>query len=107
LQQVFLNLAINSRDAMPRGGKIFISSMLENFNITVRFSDTGAGIPAEYVEKIFQPFFTTKGEGKGTGLGLAISRNIISQHQGTMRVESEPSKGTTFFIHLPIRRTQK
>jgi signal transduction histidine kinase len=107
LQQVFLNLAINSRDAMPRGGKIFISSMLENFNITVRFSDTGGGIPAEYFDKIFQPFFTTKGEGKGTGLGLGISRNIISQHQGTMRFESEPNRGTTFIIHLPIRRSQK
>lgn len=107
LQQVFLNLAINSRDAMPQGGKIFVSSMLENLNISVRFSDTGTGIPPEYLEKVFQPFFTTKGEGKGTGLGLAISRNIISQHQGTMRVESEPGKGTSFLIHLPIRRTQK
>jgi len=105
LQQVFLNLAINARDAMPRGGKIFISSMLEGFSVTVRFSDTGSGITQENIDKIFQPFFTTKGEGKGTGLGLAISRNIIAQHQGHIRVESELNKGTTFIITLPIRRT--
>ena len=104
LQQVFLNLAINARDAMPRGGRIFISSMLEGFNVTVRFSDTGSGITQENIDKIFQPFFTTKGEGKGTGLGLAISRNIIAQHQGHIRVESELNKGTTFIITLPIRR---
>lgn len=107
LQQVFLNLVINARDAMPKGGKIFISSMLEGFNVTVRFSDTGSGITQENMEKIFQPFFTTKGEGKGTGLGLAISRNIISQHQGQIRVESELNKGTTFIITLPIRRTHQ
>jgi len=70
----------------------------------VRFSDTGGGITQENMDKIFQPFFTTKGEGKGTGLGLAISRNIISQHQGNIRVESELNKGTTFIITLPIRR---
>jgi len=104
LQQVFLNLAINARDAMPKGGRIFISSMLEGFNVMVRFSDTGGGITQENMDKIFQPFFTTKGEGKGTGLGLAISRNIISQHQGNIRVESELNKGTTFIITLPIRR---
>ncbi len=104
LQQVFLNLAINARDAMPKGGKIFISSMLEGFSVIVRFSDTGGGISQENIDRIFQPFFTTKGEGKGTGLGLAISRNIISQHQGNIRVESELNKGTSFIITLPIRR---
>ncbi len=104
LQQVFLNMAINARDAMPKGGRIFISSMLEGFNLTVRFCDTGSGISQENIEKVFQPFFTTKEEGKGTGLGLAISRNIIAQHQGQIRVESELNKGTSFIITLPIRR---
>ncbi len=107
LQQVFLNLLINARDAMPRGGKIGIGTSLDRFRILVRFSDTGAGISKENLDKVFQPFFTTKGADKGTGLGLPICRKIIFQHKGEIRVESEVGKGTTFIIELPVRRIQE
>lgn len=105
LQQVFLNLAINARDAMPKGGFVRIKTTSDYFNVIVSFSDTGVGIPPEFLPKIFQPFFTTKEEGKGTGLGLAICRKIIAQHEGEISVESEPGKGTTFIIKLPTRRS--
>ncbi len=103
LQQVFLNLLINARDAMPKGGQVTITVSLTGFHVFVRFTDTGEGIPAEVLEKIFRPFFTTKGE-KGTGLGLAICHKIILQHKGDIRVESEIGKGTTFTIYLPVWR---
>jgi signal transduction histidine kinase len=107
LQQVFLNLAINARDAMlPTGGKITIVTSVDYFHVTVRFSDTGSGIDAKQLEKIFQTFFTTKEEGRGTGLGLAICRKIVEQHKGEIAVESEMGKGTTFIIKLPLRRIE-
>jgi signal transduction histidine kinase len=106
LQQVFLNLAINSRDAMPNGGKIIVRSSSDYFNVMVHFSDSGCGIDPKNIERIFQPFFTTKEEGKGTGLGLAICRKIVAQHQGELGVASELGKGTTFTIKLPLRRTE-
>jgi signal transduction histidine kinase len=106
LQQVFLNLLINARDAMPKGGKIRIQTALTGFHLTVTFSDTGSGIPQEVLEKVFKPFFSTKGE-KGTGLGLAICHKIIAQHKGEIRVESEMGKGTTFTIFLPVWRAPK
>ena len=103
LQQVFLNLLINARDAMPDGGVIRIAISLTGFHLCIRVSDTGRGIPADVLEKIFRPFFTTKGD-KGTGLGLAICHKIILQHKGDIRVESEVGKGTTFTIFLPVWR---
>jgi signal transduction histidine kinase len=103
LQQVFLNLLINARDAMPKGGSIGVTSSLTGFHVCVKISDTGQGIEKELLEKIFAPFFSTKGE-KGTGLGLAICSKIISQHKGEIRVESEVGKGTTFTIFLPVWR---
>ncbi|MGA9121586.1 MAG: ATP-binding protein [Bacteroidota bacterium] len=106
LQQVFLNLLINARDAMPKGGMITISFALTGFHVTVRVSDTGNGIPPAVAEKIFRPFFTTKGE-KGTGLGLAICHKIVLQHKGDIRVESEEGKGTTFTIYLPVWRAPR
>lgn len=106
LQQVFLNLLINARDAMTDGGKITITLSLTGFHVCVRLSDTGSGIPPEVLEKIFRPFFTTKGE-KGTGLGLAICHKIVVQHKGDIRVESEVGKGTTFTIYLPVWRAPK
>ncbi|HOV98936.1 MAG TPA: ATP-binding protein [Bacteroidota bacterium] len=105
LQQVFLNLAINARDAMPQGGKVKIQTSSDYFHVLASFSDTGAGISQGNLANIFQPFFTTKEEGKGTGLGLAICRKIVNQHEGEISVESEVGKGTTFTIKLPIRRT--
>lgn len=105
LQQVFLNLLLNARDAMPKGGNIGISTALTGFHIIIRFSDTGMGIEKAVLEKIFRPFFTTKGD-KGTGLGLAVCHKIIGQHKGEIRVESEVGKGTAFTIYLPVWRSQ-
>jgi signal transduction histidine kinase len=106
LQQVFLNLLINARDAMPKGGVIAISTSLTGFHVCIRVADTGPGIPKDLQEKIFKPFFSTKGE-KGTGLGLAICTKIIAQHKGEIKVESEVGKGTTFTIFLPVWRRPK
>lgn len=106
LQQVFLNLLINARDAMPNGGTISVATALTGFHISIRIADTGTGIPKEIQEKIFKPFFSTKGE-KGTGLGLAICSKIIAQHKGELRVESEVGKGTVFTIYLPVWRANR
>lgn len=103
VQQVLLNLIINARDAMPNGGTISIATALTGFHVSIRIADTGSGIPKDIQEKIFKPFFTTKGE-KGTGLGLAICSKIIAQHKGDIKVESEPGKGTTFTIFIPVWR---
>ncbi|MDI6804537.1 MAG: PAS domain S-box protein [Bacteroidota bacterium] len=116
LHQVFMNLVINARDAMPDGGTISVN--LENFLADTKFakahlhskegpyilitvSDTGTGIPPEYLNKIFEPFFTTKEVGKGTGLGLATCDSIIKNHNGFLSVYSEKDKGTSFKIYLP------
>ncbi len=103
LQQVFLNLLLNARDAMPKGGNISINAALTGFHIIIRVSDTGVGIEEGVLDKIFRPFFTTKGD-KGTGLGLAVCHKIIGQHKGEIRVDSEVGKGTTFTIFLPVWR---
>lgn len=103
LQQVFLNLLINARDAMPKGGTISIATALTGFHISIRIADTGSGIPKEIQEKIFKPFFSTKGE-RGTGLGLAICSKIVVQHRGEIKVESSPGAGTAFTIFLPVWR---
>jgi two-component system, NtrC family, sensor kinase len=103
LQQVFLNLLLNARDAMPKGGTITLATALTGFHISIRIADTGCGIPKEIQEKVFKPFFSTKGE-KGTGLGLAICSKIIGQHRGEIKIESEPGAGTAFTIFLPVWR---
>ncbi|HTY37992.1 MAG TPA: ATP-binding protein [Bacteroidota bacterium] len=105
LQQVFLNLLINARDAMPDGGNVELSTESKGFRVVVHVADTGSGIPKEVIDKIFTPFFTTKEAGKGTGLGLSICSKIIAQHKGEIKVESSPEKGTTFSVSLPVRRT--
>jgi two-component system sporulation sensor kinase C len=91
---------------MPKGGTISIATSLTGFHVSIRIGDTGCGIPKELQEKIFKPFFSTKGE-KGTGLGLAICSKIIAQHKGELRVESEIDKGTAFTIFLPVWRGQR
>jgi two-component system, NtrC family, sensor kinase len=102
LQQVFVNILLNARDAMEQGGILSVVTGFENPPwVTVRISDTGTGIKPEDIQKIFTPLFTTKGEGKGTGLGLSISQDIIKRHNGTIEVDSVPGKGTTFIIRLP------
>lgn len=103
MQQVFTNLALNAAEAMPDGGTITIRTGCNsdpNY-IMATVTDTGMGIPEENLSKIFDPFFTTKEAGMGTGLGLAVTYGIIQRHEGTIEVESEISKGTTFTIRLP------
>jgi PAS domain S-box-containing protein len=116
LHQVLLNLCVNARDAMPEGGKL--SLKVRNFTADAHFvslnpdakpgpyvlfevTDTGHGIPPEIRDRIFEPFFTTKELGKGTGLGLSTTLSIVKSHNGFILVESEPGKGSTFWVYLP------
>jgi two-component system NtrC family sensor kinase len=104
LQQVFLNLMTNARQAIAerKNGRLSIAGKEQNGKITLRFSDNGPGIEEAILGKIFDPFFTTKPVGKGTGLGLSICYGIIKQHHGDLRVESIPGEGATFILELPI-----
>lgn len=107
LQQVFTNLILNARDAIPDGGQIIVSTgTAEDGSLVAEISDTGIGIAPENVAKIYDPFYTTKGVGQGTGLGLAVSYGIIQEHAGRISVDSEPGKGTTFRIILPTARVR-
>jgi len=107
LSQVFLNLATNSQDAMPQGGKIKIKVYEEEDFCIVEFEDTGEGIPPERLSKIFEPFYTTKRAGEGTGLGLAMVELIIARHNGKIDVESQLGKGTKFIIKLPKLKEER
>ncbi|MBI4378252.1 MAG: HAMP domain-containing protein [Nitrospinae bacterium] len=102
LEQVFLNIIHNAMDATGSGGRIRVETRSNGSYVNIIISDTGYGIPDEYLRRIFDPFFTTKEIGKGTGLGLSISYGIIKEHGGEIRVESEVSKGTAFTVVLPI-----
>jgi PAS domain S-box-containing protein len=101
LEQVFVNLAVNSRDAMPRGGTLAIRVAGDASHVTVHVDDTGCGIDAETLPRIFEPFFTTKAPGRGTGLGLAMVYGAVTQSGGTVNVSSTPGEGTQFTITLP------
>jgi two-component system, cell cycle sensor histidine kinase and response regulator CckA len=115
-EQVIVNLAVNARDAMPDGGKLTVRTanvgaeesaklaykgMPASDYVTIDISDTGTGIPAEIIDKIFEPFFSTKEVGKGTGLGLSTVYGIVKQTGGFIYVDSEPGRGTIFHIFLP------
>ena len=117
LEQVFMNLAVNARDAMPGGGRLLIATEVVDHPdvlptasgevgpgryVRVSVTDTGGGMPPEVLTRIFEPFFTTKGPGRGTGLGLATVYGIVRQAGGAITVESEPGRGTTFRILLPV-----
>jgi signal transduction histidine kinase len=103
MQQVFLNLLLNARDAMPDGGKIKISIKQKGEFVEIIFSDSGTGIEDEYKEKLFDPFLTTKGPRKGTGLGLSICYSIVKDHGGSIQVESVKGQGTSFTIMIPCK----
>ena len=108
LQQVFLNLFLNAKDAMPRGGTLKISTS-NGDGVSVVISDTGSGIAQEHIQRIYDPFFTTKsspqdGQRRGTGLGLSVTYGIIQEHAGKIRVESAPDEGTTFYLEFPLIR---
>jgi hypothetical protein len=102
LQQVFLNLFLNARDAMPKGGWLTIVTRQEDGRAVVEVGDTGSGIPADQLSRIYDPFFTTKAIGKGTGLGLSITYGIVQEHGGTISCDSQVGQGTRFSIHLPL-----
>jgi signal transduction histidine kinase/PAS domain-containing protein len=103
INQVFMNLLVNAAQAIPKQGKIFVRSGVENDHVWFEVEDTGTGISAEVQQRIFEPFFTTKPVGKGTGLGLSISYDIIvKKHHGRMDVQSEIGKGTRFRLWLPV-----
>ncbi len=117
LHQVLMNLCINARDAMPGGGTLSLSARVETIDeptaqsfgaarpgphVVLEVADTGSGIPPEIQDKIFDPFFTTKPMGVGTGLGLSTVLGIVRSHKGFIRVDSPPSQGTSFRIHLPV-----
>src|SRR5262245_34754147 len=104
LQQVFLNLFVNARDAMPEGGGLRVITDTVNSKIEILVQDTGTGISREHIKKIYDPFFTTKAPGKGTGLGLSVSYGIVQEHGGTISVESRPGTGTSFRLELPLVR---
>ena len=104
IQQVLLNLMYNASEAMPNGGTLTVAANKADGGkalIEVAISDTGCGISEKNMENIFEPFFTTKEEGKGVGLGLSVVYGIIAKHNGTISVESEPGKGSTFKVRLP------
>jgi two-component system, NtrC family, sensor kinase len=101
LQQVFLNLFLNARDAMPKGGWLTIATRTEGDKTVVEVADTGSGIPADQLSRIYDPFFTTKEIGKGTGLGLSITYGIVQEHGGAIACESAPGQGTRFSLTLP------
>jgi two-component system, NtrC family, sensor kinase len=108
LQQVFLNLFLNAKDAMAGGGKLTVATTNGEM-ISVRVSDTGSGIAPEHIQRIYDPFFTTKtsakdGQNRGTGLGLSVTYGIIQEHAGKIRVESNPGAGTTFALDFPLSR---
>jgi PAS domain S-box-containing protein len=102
LTQVFANLLVNAAQAIESRGEIHIATRQEGGEVVVKISDTGHGMSPETLSKLFTPFFTTKPRGKGTGLGLSISYGIITRHKGRIDVRSEPGKGSTFIVRLPV-----
>ena len=101
LQQVFLNLFLNARDAMPSGGWLSVATRVEDDRVVAEVADTGSGIPPEQLARIYDPFFTTKAIGRGTGLGLSITYGIVHEHDGAIRCDSAVGQGTRFTLTLP------
>ncbi|WP_322081205.1 histidine kinase [Burkholderia sp. BCC1972] len=104
LNQVFMNLLVNAAQAIPEHGVITIRTSRDGDQVSIAISDTGAGMTPDVVRRIFDPFFTTKPVGQGTGLGLSVSHGIVERHRGAIDVTSEPGRGTTFRVRLPVRQ---
>jgi signal transduction histidine kinase len=102
LQQVFLNLFLNAKDAMPKGGWLSVRTVVEPERVMVELADTGGGIPSEHLARIYDPFFTTKTMNQGTGLGLSITYGIVREHDGTIECDSTVGQGTRFVLSFPI-----
>jgi len=105
IQEVFLNIILNAEQAISetnRGGKLSIKTQPVRDYIKISFADDGPGIPAEHLDKLFDPFFTTRRERGGTGLGLSVCYGIVAEHGGRMYAKSKPGKGATFFVELPV-----
>jgi len=102
IQQVLVNLGMNARDAMPEGGRLTFRTFRAEGNVCLEVRDTGCGMTREVMERVFEPFFSTKARGKGTGLGLAMVANIVAAHGGSIRVDSQPGEGTAFRIEFPL-----
>ncbi len=102
LNQVFMNMLVNAAHAIEKRGEIGIRTWFEEGQIHVRISDTGSGIPADSIGRIFEPFYTTKEVGKGTGLCLSIAYDIVKKHHGEILVESEVGRGTAFTVKIPV-----
>ena len=107
LQQVFLNLFLNAKDAMPKGGWLSIATRIVAGQAVVEISDTGSGIPSEYLARIYDPFFTTKAIGQGTGLGLSITYGIVREHDGTIDCDSSIGQGTRFTLRFPLAPAER
>ena len=103
IKQVFLNIVNNAVYVMPNGGSLTIRTVVNDSDVRVEIADTGPGIAPEHRDRIFDPFFTTKPDVSGTGLGLSVSLGIVQSHGGTILVTSEPGKGATFTVVLPLR----
>src|SRR5207302_8115016 len=102
LRQALLNLMLNAVQAMPGGGELTFQATVENQYVALSLIDTGTGIAAELLPKIFKPFFSTKSKSGGSGLGLPTTKKIIEAHGGAIEVQSEIGKGTKFTIRLPV-----
>lgn len=102
LNQVWMNLTLNAVHAMPDGGALTIRTVADGDDVRIMFTDTGQGIEAEHLGRIFEPGFTTKSGRVGMGLGLLIVREVVEQHRGRILVESEPGAGTAFTVVLPV-----
>jgi PAS domain S-box-containing protein len=102
LNQVFMNILVNAAQAIAKQGEITVKTWMENDLINILISDTGCGIPKDKLNRIFEPFYTTKEVGKGTGLGLSIAHDIVKKHNGSIEVQSTEGNGTTFTVAIPV-----
>ena len=107
LQQVFLNLFLNAKDAMPSGGWLSVKTRLESGRVVTEIGDTGSGIPSEHLTRIYDPFFTTKAIGLGTGLGLSIAYGIVHEHRGAIDCQSASGQGTRFTLEFPSAQAER